>query len=188
MTNHQVAGYIQRLEAFGYDQRQIGQMVGAKFGRPISQRGVSKYLTKVRDRVVKEMSLTKSELIARQLQGLAQVRQVAYEAFVQTLEPYRTDKMTKEGLVVTLEATRTPAAEFLTIVLSTYKQEAALLGLDAPSKVDVKQAVVQLDWDRLLNPAGTDEAPSYDEAEERIKAVLSLPPRVVETNTISEEP
>lgn len=179
IQGHQVKNYIQRLEAFGYSQSQIGQMVGVKFGRPLKQPTISKYVCKTRDRLVKELVQDRQQLAAQQVQALRQVRQTAYEAWIKTLEPYRKDVLTKEGLIVTLESTRTPAAEFLTIVLATYKQEAQLLGLDAPSKVDVKQAVVQLDWDRLLNPQS--DVPTFDEAEDKIKAVLAMPPRVVQS-------
>ena len=141
-TEHEeVLVEVGRLDRMGLSQYEIARRV------KVSQPMVSGYLAKVRERYKRSILAERHEAVVEQLELLKDVRRRAFEALDESGKDWR--KVLLEELsnqsgdggyrkrAETTEA-RTPAAEYMRIILDTVKQTRELLGLDEVVKLDIE--------------------------------------------------
>lgn len=117
---------VQHLEALGYTQAEIAEKVG------VSQPMVCKYVAQLRERYLAKQQEDRSALIAQKWSQLDMVAQEAYDAWDRS----KTGEDDDGNVTV-----KVGDAVFLGKMMDAWKSQRELLGLDAPTKQDVRAAV-----------------------------------------------
>lgn len=182
---------IAQMHNRGYSQTEIAIKMG------LTQAAISIKLKQIRQKYVQQQEEWTHDMIAEKLEQYREVRKEAWEAWerskldskkrvkeVSPSKPKQLDDGTVEEqearvkLILTKEG-RLPSAQYLQIVLDTFKAERDLLGLDEAKKVEVNASVFS--WDTLLQ--GIQEAVP-DTVEQQI---LEVENRVIEDQSNKEQ-
>ncbi len=126
-----VLAEVMRLDRMRYSQWEIAGRVG------ISQGQVSIYLKQQRQKYAAARMTDVAEHVAEKLEQYDDVIKQAAEAFERSKTRVVVDENGEEK-----ELPTTPEAVFLAKVMDALKAQRELLGLDAPTKTDVRAAVV----------------------------------------------
>jgi predicted transcriptional regulator len=189
---------VAEMDRRGYSQYEIAREVGVR------QPTVSEYLKKIRKRYVESMLEDRKEMVAEKLEQYREVRRVAWEAYMRSLDPAtkrvvermpemkaakrspRGGRRTREE--TNLEGVRAQLKVIKVIVTTEGRLPAneflhtVLKTLDAERELlgldpDRRSlvGVYQVPWEQLY---GADASP--DLVEQEIEGVLALPPPVKE--------
>lgn len=177
---------IAELDRAGFNQYEIARDV--KLTQPM----VSGRLKKIREGYNTSILAERRAYVIEKLALLADIRKRAIIACEKSGEDLRRvlreeleSVSGKGGYTKRAETTeaRTPAAEYMRIVLDTIKQEREMLGLDEAVKIDLQGevSVNVFDWNALVGRAATGDDPVIAE-----RTARALAPRVVETTEESK--
>jgi hypothetical protein len=156
---------VAELDRRGYSQRMIADDVG------VSQPTVGDYLKTIRARYIERQMEHRGAQVAEKRLQYRELRQAAWLAWERSKDD-ATRVVQEAGespggansKTVTTTEGRLPAVHYLQLVFSCLKAERELLGLDQPTKIDMRQMI--LDWDRL---AGEASGALRDEVEAEIE-------------------
>ncbi len=191
MEREQRKARVLQLAVRDYTQSMIAEMTG------ISQQQISIWIAEQQEQWRNGQVESREKLVAQKRAQYEEVRREAWMQWERSKEDLqkRIDASgtkgetgwTKEELVT---ETRLAAKTFLDIILDTYRQERALLGIDAERKDPGVTVNVGLNWQNILVEAATQIDP-VAALEDRINAlspeeVNSLPP-ITEAEVLMEE-
>lgn len=167
----------ERLHLRGYSQNAIAKKLG------VSQSQVNYDIKKVRERYKEEALEHHAVYVREKINQLRAVAQEAWEGWErskkQALEIREEEGTTGEGGWSKTSKTKkrvSGACEYLRTILDCLKQEAELLGLEAPKRVDANMNVIN--WDALASEI--DNSP--DLIEVKLNEALNGIPRQIESN------
>lgn len=187
------------LHLMGYGDAEVAAALG------VTPRIAKNHLTHAMKEAAARLEKTRSELLAEKLLQLRTVRYHAYQQFLQSTEPIRKrtktyrrkdappvvegdewkgggtadqgdpDKLILDSLVQYTEG-RLGNNGYLQTILATVQEECDILGLYAPKDLNVNaEAVVQLDWSKLLAPPGQQGIEEPDKIQDAFSKLEGLP-------------